>query len=136
MQVKVELAGQDYIEALRQEEGGTWKITASGCRELLNRLAVGLSEEPNPENWVEPAGRGHVDLLLREFILKAKNQWQFPTTDSETCHCRQVPTAVIDLAIINGAHTTRQVSRETSASTGCGTCEPQVQKIIDYRLRR
>ena len=83
-----------------------------------------------------PDGSAPSDLCLREVILKAQSKWLMPYTEEELCHCRAVPTAVVDQAICAGAHTTRQVSEQTSASTACGTCRPDVEAMIKYRLAK
>lgn len=75
------------------------------------------------------------DIMLREMVLKLKGQWAPPYTESEICHCRVVATELVDLAICTGAHTSRQVSELTSASTSCGTCRPDVEAMIRYRLK-
>ena len=81
-----------------------------------------------------PSGVTPEALCLREVILKAKGLWKFPYEQEELCHCRAVPTAVVDQAICVGAHTPRKVSQQTSASTACGTCSTDVEAIIEYRL--
>ena len=81
-----------------------------------------------------PKGNSHSDLLLRELILKARGEWNFPYKEDELCHCRAVTTKRIDQSIIAGAHTMEQIRKATSASTGCGTCWPQIEKIIKYRV--
>ncbi len=134
MRVIVKLQGQDQLEAEKQTSG-QWKLTAFGCHDFLSTISELARVNPSPEQWPLPEGNDHVGLLLREFIMKVRGEWDFPYQDEETCHCRMVPTAVVDHAIVNGAHHAAQVSRETSASTACGTCRPDVQKIIDYRLR-
>ena len=75
------------------------------------------------------------DLMMREVLQKATGEWQEPFTEDELCHCRLVPTVVVDSAILAGAHTPEEVSRQTNASTQCGTCRPDVEKILAARLR-
>lgn len=133
MKVFAELPGQDRIEGDKSADG-KWAIQAIGCQNFLKAIRQLSQSEKNPENWTLPTGQDHSSMLLREFILKTRGQWNFPYKDAETCHCRMVPTAVVDQAILNGAHTTQRVSRETSASTACGTCRPDVQSMINYRL--
>ncbi len=90
-------------------------------------------------SWREvplPTGNHPGALLLRELLLKARGEWRFPYEDEELCHCRAVPTAVVDQAICRGAHTPQKVSSMTSASTACGTCRPDVEAIIKYRLQQ
>lgn len=82
-----------------------------------------------------PGGVASQAILLRELILKIKDQWKFPFSEVELCHCRGVLTERVDQAVCAGAHTTQKVSELTSASTACGTCRPDVDAIIKYRLQ-
>ena len=83
-----------------------------------------------------PAGARAHEIMLRELVLRLKGEWSPPYKDDEICHCRVVPTQTVDLAICTGAHTSRQVSELTAASTACGTCRPDVEAMIQYRLKR
>jgi bacterioferritin-associated ferredoxin len=87
-----------------------------------------LSELPIPK------GKSLGEILLRELFLRAKGEWNFPYNEQDVCHCRVIPTAIVDAAIVCGAHTPREVSEQTSASTACGTCRPDVEAMIKYRL--
>lgn len=82
-----------------------------------------------------PKTKDLASLLIRELVLKAQDKWEYPYQDFQLCHCRAVPTASVDAAILTGAHTPKKVSRQTSASTACGTCRPDVESIIEYRLK-
>lgn len=132
MTLTVEIPRQDRIQAHKTE--GRWHIEAIGCLELLTALRSLSAVDTNPEHWPLPTGTGHVDLLLSELILKTRGEWQFPVIEEELCHCRSIQTCVVDRAIMNGARTGVSVTRRTGASTGCGTCRPKVEQIIDYRL--
>ena len=83
-----------------------------------------------------PQGHSPGEILLREALLRARGEWHFPVEGEKLCHCRGVKTSIVDLAVIMGSHQTLDVSRQTSAGTGCGTCQPQIQEIIDYRLMK
>jgi bacterioferritin-associated ferredoxin len=83
-----------------------------------------------------PVGEHPGAMMLRELILKIKGLWEAPIQDDMICHCRAVSTETVDCAIVHGAHTTAQVTQQTSASTGCGTCRGDVQSLIDHRLNR
>lgn len=83
-----------------------------------------------------PEGNSGPELMLKELILKARDEWKFPYGEPELCHCRAIPTMVVDQAIISGAHQPEIVSRWTSASTACGTCRKDVISILNYRLNR
>lgn len=129
----IEIDGRDRIEATFAD--GKYSLHVIGCSKLLKLLSE-LKNKFGSEltKWQLPEGTEHEDLLVRELILRVQGQWKFPYEHAELCHCRNILTRVVDQAITAGAHTTEVVSRRTSASTACGTCRPNVQKIIDYRL--
>lgn len=53
-----------------------------------------------------------------------------------TCTCFQVETATIRAAILRHRLTTvEDVRRRTKAGTGCGTCRPDLQKLIEESPR-
>lgn len=81
-----------------------------------------------------PQGTDRETMCFREALLKLRGEWNFPYQDEEICHCRAVPTEIVDQAICSGAHSPQKVSRMTSASTACGTCRPDVAAIIKYRI--
>lgn len=130
----VDFPGRDRIEA--RGEGVQTETRVLGCVALQEKVKALAKADPDPAKWPMPEGTDHNDLLIREFILRARGEWKFPYADAELCHCRSVPTEVVDQAILAGAHTCVNVSSRTSASTACGTCRPDVQKIIDYRLKK
>jgi bacterioferritin-associated ferredoxin len=111
------------------------KLTGIGGPDFLSLLT---SYRPQLKGGVKslplPAGVSAGELCLREVILKARGEWNYPYKEVELCHCRGVDTEVVDQAICNGAHTPRKVSELTSASTACGTCRPDVEAILKFRL--
>jgi bacterioferritin-associated ferredoxin len=129
----VGLDGRDHIEV--NMETPTPKVQFRGCTELMG-LMQGMRKNfgVNIQQWPVPNGSGHSEILLRELILQLRGDWNYPYKEAEVCHCRTVSCRTVDQAIVSGAHTTEIVSRQTSASTACGTCRPDVQKMIDYRL--
>lgn len=128
----VEILGGDRIEAFR--EGDRWVLTGIMCAECRSLLAAGVRTGADPALWELPAGNSHSALLVRELLLKIRGEWKFPYADLELCHCRAIPAAAVDQAILCGAHTPETVSAISSASTACGTCRPDVQAILAYRL--
>ncbi len=112
------------------------KLRAIGCPELLKTCSDWRPKlNGSPKQWPLPEGNSHSEVLLREAILKARGEWQLPYPDEELCHCRVVATTKVDAAIVTGAHTVSEVSRRTSAGTSCGTCQPDIKKLIAYRLK-
>lgn len=134
MKIKVELEGRDFIE-VECENGHVKKVSMLGCSDFMEMMQrMRRSFGVDVAKWPLPKGHDHSSLLLKEMILKLRGEWVFPYAHTEICHCRAVTAHRVDQAVIAGAHSTDMVTRQTSASTACGTCRPEVQKIIDYRL--
>ncbi|MFN8789841.1 MAG: (2Fe-2S)-binding protein [Bdellovibrionales bacterium] len=128
----VEIAGRDRLEVLSLDP---FRMKVIGCTALVHKLQeLRETSGVNPAKWALPSGSDHVSLLIQELILKLQGKWQHPYQHEEVCHCRNVSLETVEQAIINGAHTPEMVSRWTSASTACGTCRPDVEKILKYRL--
>lgn len=51
------------------------------------------------------------------------------------CDCNAVAKANIVEAVLNGARSLRAVCEQTRAGTGCGSCRPEVQRIVDFVCR-
>ena len=153
-QVEVVFLGRDRVEAKIEFEGATdqttirsLEFTASGCSAFLQALdafkegILRLSVEKRllrgstDFDLLIPSGVDHVSILIREFVLRARDGFSLPYRDQELCHCRAVPTDVVDRAIIGGCHSVQSVARMTSAGTSCGTCKPDTESLIAYRLR-
>ncbi len=56
---------------------------------------------------------------------------QIPDT-ARICDCNAVAKAQIVDAVLNGARSVRAVCEHTRAGTGCGSCRPEVQRIVDF----
>lgn len=131
---RAELKGRDLLELDFSNEKPRVKVI--GCTELLSlvrKFQVQFGKDP--KSWPIPQGTSHSELLLKEVLLKSRGEWKYPYEHAELCHCRSVATEIVDQAIIAGAHQPEVVSRQTGASMACGTCRPEVQKIIDFRLK-
>ncbi|HUR32773.1 MAG TPA: FAD-dependent oxidoreductase [Vicinamibacterales bacterium] len=51
------------------------------------------------------------------------------------CDCNAVAKAQIVDAVLNGARSLHAVCEKTRAGTGCGSCKPEVQRIVDFVCR-
>lgn len=127
-----ELRAQDLIE---MDSEDSRFIRVIGCTQTLKLVrSYQASYGPDVTQWPLPEGNSHSELLLKEALQKQRGQWQFPYPHQEICHCRAVSTERVDQAILQGAHNPQKVSRLTSASTACGTCRVDVEKILKFRL--
>ena len=128
-----EIKGRDEIRLILENGKASW--SAVGCLSLLRTVkAYAAQVDDSVHSWPLPEGHGHTFILLREIILKAKGEWDFPVELEELCHCRQIATCKVDRAIVAGAHSAEKVSQQTSAGTACGTCRFQTEKLIEFRL--
>lgn len=139
MKLMSELKDRDYIEVEIEGEntleGRILSVQFKGCAQFMDMIQLMRKKFGNDiKTWPLPEGVDHSSLVLREMVLKLRGQWVMPDLPEEICHCRSVSLEKIDTAIVSGAHTTDKVTRLTNASSNCGTCRPDVQKLIDFRL--
>lgn len=136
--IKVELEGRDSIRVTLTDSGEIKSVEVRACLALTRSMDNLRSKYGNDiKTWPLPdrsSKNEHWSLLISELILKVKNEWMNVYNHDEICHCRAVPTRVVEQSIIAGAHTVERISRETSACTGCGTCKAEVEKLINFRL--
>lgn len=59
---------------------------------------------------------------------------QIPDT-ARICDCNAVAKGLIVEAVLQGARSLRAVCEQTRAGTGCGSCRPEVQRIVDFVCR-
>lgn len=76
------------------------------------------------------------DLLVNEFILKCRGEFKLAFDQTELCHCRMVPAEKVYNAIKQGAKTVEDICRTTLAGTGCGSCRPDSQQLLNqFKLK-
>ena len=144
--IVVGIAARDQIRlrGVFEADGGLnqIKLTGIGCPELIVRLEQ-MREQLHTSasrgslqlhEFELPTGADHTAILFRELFLRARGEWHPPYVEAELCHCRSVPTARVDQAIVCGSHTIQQIARETSAGTSCGTCRTDSEALIRHRL--
>jgi len=137
--LSVAIPGGASVTLEVQESGGhitqtRWQAVGplawlDAVTELRPRVVGAVKDIPVPTG-PSPAG-----LLLKKLILQLKGEWAGDTDDPELCHCRKIPQAVVERAIVLGAHTVEKVRQRTSANTGCGTCLPDVERLLEIYLK-
>src|SRR5712692_6508820 len=80
------------------------------------------------ESSVVPENRA--DLLFRATAVAPPPTENIPDT-SVICNCNGVTKAQIIESVLQGARSVRGVSEATRACTGCGSCRPEVQAIVE-----
>jgi len=140
MVIEVGRNGRDYIRVDYDVNAGVLSnvsVRAVGCHFLLQKVQLLRGRLSGKiDDLLIPEGHDHATILIREIVLKIKGLWNFPYAEAELCHCRAVPTARVDEAIVCGDHRVEDVAENTSAGTACGSCRRDTQRIIDYRLNR
>jgi bacterioferritin-associated ferredoxin len=134
----VEVLGHDRLEVeFKGEEISS--VKAIGCFNFLELINKYVNQYGfNISNWVVPEGKTHQDLLLKQLILKVRGLWKSCSQlglEDELCHCRKIPSRVVDDCIHRGFADIQSIRRLTSANTACGTCLPEVEKLITERLK-
>jgi bacterioferritin-associated ferredoxin len=130
--IVAEIKGRDFLKVTSLEP---FQMEVVGCHWLLKQLREGYQQYgADLRAWPLPDGKDHASLLIKELILKLQGKWQHVYTQDEVCHCRTVSLETVEQALFLGAQTPEMVSKWTSASTACGTCRPDVEKIIQFRL--
>jgi len=143
---RVEIPGREFIECEfknTEPKSPHWKVI--GSPQTLSLLRKLKNKDSDPHLWPLPEGNSTAEMLVRELLLKITDQWSFPLQEgaapdsdplqAELCHCRAVVASRVDQAILAGAHTIEKVRRMTSANTACGTCFPEIEKILNFRLQ-
>ena len=129
----VEIKGRDRLEVTSLSP---FKMKIIGCEALNKKLfELKAAHGIDLSKWPLQKETNHVSLLINEVILKLQDKWNHPYPHEEVCHCRMVTLETVEDAIMNGAETPEMVSKWTMASTACGTCRPDVEKILQFRLR-
>ena len=74
------------------------------------------------------------DLLFRPTFAPAPQPQELPDT-ALVCNCNGVTKAQIVECVLGGARSLSAVAEGTRATTGCGTCRPEVQAVLDVACR-
>lgn len=134
--ISVKISDQDSLSLEYTDDNGHMtnvKVVARGCFDLLKQAQALRQTLNGPISDLKlPSGSDHTSLLARELILRVKGQWLPPYLDDEICHCRAVETRKVIESIYTGARTALAVSQQTTASTSCGTCRPDVEAMLGY----
>lgn len=136
--IKVEVKDREWLEFNFQIEQGrikSAKVLAQGCLPLIHaaQKAAQSFEGQNVSDLKWAQTDEHWDQMILEAISRLQGCYELPYKEAELCHCRKVPTAVVNDAILLGAHTPEKVKAWTGASGGCGTCRSDVTNMIEFR---
>ncbi len=78
------------------------------------------------EAWAAPA----IDKAVRRVVLSGKRLNGAADEGPNVCACFGVPHGRIAAAIAEGANTTASIGQKLKAGTNCGSCLPEIKRII------
>jgi ferredoxin-nitrate reductase len=118
------LEGEEELLFLDSRRGRYRKLVLADDR-LVGAVLLGdLSEAVTLRQLVEDGRRVPPEMLDQEVTVA-------PVIDGVVCSCADLSRAQIEAAIAGeGLTRVSQVARETGATTGCGGCRPQVERLL------
>ena len=125
-------ANSDWID---YEDGSVGKYRAASI--FNDRLQACLCIGPQPELPSRTAllplfKKTRLDASDRAAILGGR-ALQTGTGDAIVCACLAVSRGAIEHAIGQGNHDTGAIGRKLKAGTNCGSCIPEIRRLIDLR---
>ena len=112
------------------------EFKAQGCIDLLHAVEKAAREFKGKAletlEWSDV--HTHWGQMICEALSRLKGTYELPYKDPEICHCRNIPTSVVEQAIVLGAQTPEKVRAWTNASSSCGTCRSDVEALIKFRV--
>jgi NAD(P)H-dependent nitrite reductase large subunit len=75
-------------------------------------------------------------VQLRPALVRTHHARPALDASARICDCNGITRTRIVEAVLNGARSLQAVCDVTKAGTGCGTCRPEVQMVIDATCRR
>lgn len=131
--IVAEILGRDRLEVTSLKP---FQMKVIGCDQLFLDLKSLAKQHGNDLSlWPLPVEKTHTQLLIKELILKIKGQWKHVYEHDEVCHCRNVSLESVEQAIFLGAQSSDMITKWTMSSSACGTCRPDVERIIEFRLK-
>ncbi len=75
-----------------------------------------------------------IELSDKRLQLLRSGKTATPVLGKLVCSCNNVGSINLQQAVENGCETLQQLCSKTGAGTGCGSCRPEVQKILEQTL--
>jgi nitrite reductase (NADH) large subunit len=102
---------------------------------LAGAIVIGLPEATAAvvQRFLDgtPAPSPRSELLFPPIAAAARRAVADLPDSARICDCNAVTKSVIVDAVLNGARSLSAVCAATRAGTGCGSCRPEVQRIVD-----
>ena len=93
---------------------------------FLSPAAVSLSWAVVKAAWIKPS----LDVAERRLLLSGRSAAGLVDQGPTICACFGVPQLAIEGAIRDGATTTDEVGKRLKAGTNCGSCIPEMKRLL------
>jgi assimilatory nitrate reductase catalytic subunit len=124
--------GDDEIAEYFDEPRGSYRMAAFVEGRLIGCLFVGtLAAAPQWDTVKTLFEAESVGEVQRRVVLSGKSTEGFADFGPMICACFGVGLNVIRAAIENGAANVDEIGKALRAGTNCGTCLPELKKIVD-----
>jgi assimilatory nitrate reductase catalytic subunit len=103
---------------------------ADGQLEML--LSTGPADDETGLAWaIELLAQERIDAATRRFILAGRSPGRSEGAGPVICACFGVRHAEIEAAVSRGSGSVEAVGRALRAGTNCGSCKPEIRRIIE-----
>lgn len=128
---QVDFQGRDQIQIYKTDDGKL-HLKAKGCQQLQDTLTEHHQKFGHDlKSWQITQPKNHAEFLIKKLLNTIEGK-STPYSHEEICHCRMVSTQRVENAIFNGAGSIDALKRVTTASTSCGTCGPDLKKLLGF----
>ena len=129
------IASTSVLSEMVTENGGMKLENALKIRpqDITERLA-GL---PDRKIHCSVLGDKALRAAINDYFRKSKQEHRIIKDKAKVvCECLNVTDHEIEDAVLEGRLTYEEVQKKTKCGTGCGTCKPRIEKLIDqYKLQ-
>ena len=92
--------------------------------------AILIGDKSEFQEFKELIGK-NIELSDKRLVLLRSGKAAEPMQGKLVCSCNNVGTGNIEKAIESGCETLESICQKTTAGTGCGSCRPEVKRILE-----
>jgi assimilatory nitrate reductase catalytic subunit len=124
------VAGSDFAEYI-DIGGGVYRAACFAADQIETCLFLGPARDTNDWNVVKDLfAAGALSHDERRMLLSGKSMHELATAGPVVCACFGVGRTTICDAIASEAHTTAELGRRLKVGTNCGSCIPELKRLI------
>ena len=130
--IRTAAASEDVIQLIDET-----KSLLSGATFLGDRATLIWALSPVAQSWdlaLELFARDRLDQSERLSLLSGRSGRQLTNDGPLVCSCFSVGQKQIEAAIQQGCRSAFDVGKATRAGSNCGSCQPEIQRLIKISL--